>query len=223
MFDYQLKLSKRRKTVAIKVTPDQVVVTAPYNVCEVALENWLKSKKDWVHAQRNKLELSPSIQKPLHTRSLLVFGSVYKIEFSDIIKPVLEHESHLVYLPEELRQDRHEFRRAIIEILTDLLCSYLELCLERLSEQMNCHISAVKIREYKSRWGSCSSKQALTFNSLLAGAPKHMIDYVIVHELAHCHVLAHNKLFWELVEKHYQDYKSARIWFNKNGKKLMIE
>ena len=46
MFDYQLKLSKRRKTVAIKVTPKQVLVTAPYNICEVALENWLKGKTE---------------------------------------------------------------------------------------------------------------------------------------------------------------------------------
>ncbi|MEQ3513485.1 SprT family zinc-dependent metalloprotease [Pseudoalteromonas sp. BZB3] len=223
MFDYQLKLSKRRKTVAIKVTPEQVVVTAPENVCEVALENWLKSKKDWVHTQRQKLELAPNKQKPLQTRSLLVFGSVYKIEFSDINKPVLDHESRFIYLPEVLRQESLKFRRAIIKLLTDLLSSYLELCLEQLSKQMNCHVSAVKIREYKSRWGSCSNKQALTFNSLLAGAPKHMIDYVIVHELAHCHVLAHNTLFWQLVEKHYEDYKSARLWFNKNGKALMIE
>jgi len=223
MFDYQLKLSKRRKTVAIKVTPEQVVVTAPENVCEVALENWLKSKKDWVHTQRQKLELAPNKQKPLQTRSLLVFGSVYKIEFSDINKPVLDHESRFIYLPEVLRQESLKFRRAIIKLLTDLLSSYLELCLEQLSKQMNCHVSAVKIREYKSRWGSCSNKQELTFNSLLAGAPKHMIDYVIVHELAHCHVLAHNTLFWQLVEKHYEDYKSARLWFNKNGKALMIE
>lgn len=73
----------------------------------------------------------------------------------------------------------------------------------------------VKLR-LKSRWGSCSSKGNLNFNSSLIQAPDSVIDYVIIHELAHLIELNHSPKFWNIVEKFCPDYQEAEKWLKDN-------
>ncbi len=80
----------------------------------------------------------------------------------------------------------------------------------------------VKIRTYKRKWGSTSSKGTITFNWKLMMAPKNIIDYVIIHELTHLIHMNHSKLFWNELHKYYPDYKMARNWLKSNGYLLEI-
>jgi len=223
MFEYQLKLSRRRKTVSIKVTEKVVIVSAPYNVCESALSNWLKTKQTWVVKQKLKLKQVAKKQTPTSSNSLLVFGNRYHIQFDEVLVASICHKSKCVYVPNDLLSDKVGLRSVLINLLSSLLERYLDNHLNQFASVMDCKIKSYKIREYKSRWGSCSSKQTLTFNCLLAGAPKEIIDYVIVHELAHCHIMSHSLQFWTRVETFYPKYKSAKAWFKTHGTELMIE
>lgn len=221
MFDYQLKLSKRRKSVAIKVTEQNVIVSAPYNVCEQALSQWLQSKKGWVEKQQQKVSLLLPVQSPFQSGTILIFGHIYTIEFAD--RAYIDEQAKKVYLHKRLEGHVQAGRKQLMALLTQRLKEYVLPKLAELSAQMTCQISEVKFREYKSRWGSCSSKQALTINTLLIGAPYEHIDYVLVHELVHCHVMAHNQQFWSLVATHMPSYKKSVTWFKQNGRSLFIE
>ena len=75
---------------------------------------------------------------------------------------------------------------------------------------MGLDYSEIKYRKMKSRWGSCSSKRVLTFNTELIKINKELIDYVIVHELAHIKHMNHSKQFHALVEKYLPDSKYLR-------------
>ncbi len=109
-------------------------------------------------------------------------------------------------------------------VLRQILLDYLEVAIPKYQESMHSNYNTLKVREYKSRWGSFSSKGVLAFNTLLVGAPKSVVDYVVVHELAHFHVMAHNLRFWNLVTQFYGDgYQSARDYLKQCGDKLMIE
>ncbi|MEK7615761.1 MAG: M48 family metallopeptidase [Patescibacteria group bacterium] len=68
----------------------------------------------------------------------------------------------------------------------------------------------IKLKRMKSRWGSCSRKKNLNFNTKLALLPMHLIDYVIVHELCHLREFNHSRKFWELVALTLPDWKSLR-------------
>ncbi len=70
----------------------------------------------------------------------------------------------------------------------------------------------VFIRGQRSRWGSCSPKGNLTFNWKLLVAPERIIDYVIVHELAHLRHMNHSKKFWEMVTQFCPKWKEYRKW-----------
>ena len=77
--------------------------------------------------------------------------------------------------------------------------------------------SRLTIRDQRSRWGSCSSKGALSFNWRLVLTPHDVLDYVVVHEV--CHLVEHNhgEAFWRLVERRRPRYRESREWLDTYG------
>ena len=86
---------------------------------------------------------------------------------------------------------------------------------------MGVEYRAVRIKSQRSRWASCSAKGNLNFNWRLFLAPPEVLDYVIIHELAHLLVMGHSKRFWSLVAKWCPEHKSRRRWLRENGRALM--
>ena len=76
------------------------------------------------------------------------------------------------------------------------------------------------IRGQKTRWGSCSRKGNLSFNWKLIMAPEPVIDYVIVHELAHLKEMNHTKRFWGLVAEHCPRWREHKKWLKDHGAEL---
>ena len=79
----------------------------------------------------------------------------------------------------------------------------------------------ITIRNQKTRWGSCSSKGNLNFNSLLMLTPPEIIDYVVVHELCHRKEMNHSKAFWREIEKVLPDYRNYEEWLKREGNMIM--
>jgi predicted metal-dependent hydrolase len=82
---------------------------------------------------------------------------------------------------------------------------------EELADKNDFRTNRVTIRRQKTRWGSCSSKGSLSFNSRLMCFDKNVIDYVIIHELCHLKEMNHSDKFWRFVEKFIPDYKKHVI------------
>lgn len=74
------------------------------------------------------------------------------------------------------------------------------------SEKMQLYPKMIHYRKTKRQWGSCSSQNVLSFNTMLMKVPFEAIEYVVVHELAHIAHKHHQKAFWQLVETHLPDY-----------------
>lgn len=77
-------------------------------------------------------------------------------------------------------------------------------------EIMNLKYSELKFKKLKSRWGSCSSRRVITLNLFLCNTPKELVDYVVVHELAHIVHMNHSKEFHSLVKQYIPDAKKSR-------------
>ena len=70
----------------------------------------------------------------------------------------------------------------------------------------------ITIRDQKTRWGSASRHGTLSFSWRLVLCPPHVLDYVVVHELAHLKVSGHGRGFWRMVDRHFPDARDARKW-----------
>lgn len=81
----------------------------------------------------------------------------------------------------------------------------------------NSEIRTIILRDNTSIWGSCSRDGRLSINLRLVFMPQEILDYVIVHELAHTKYRSHGPRFWALVEKVLPDHKERRKWLRENG------
>lgn len=91
-----------------------------------------------------------------------------------------------------------------------------------LAEEMGVEYASIALRNQRTRWGSCSPKENLSFNWRLMMAPPEVIDYVIVHELAHLKESNHTRRFWRIVKEHCDGYKERVEWLDEYSAKLIL-
>jgi len=81
--------------------------------------------------------------------------------------------------------------------------------------------SRLTLRDQVTRWGSCSSKGALSFNWRLVLAPHDVLDYVVVHEVCHLVELNHGPRFWKLLERRRPRYRESKAWLDEHGWEIL--
>ena len=79
-------------------------------------------------------------------------------------------------------------------------------------------IKSVNLKYNLSNWGSCSSQSNINLSTRLLFAPDSVIDYVIIHELAHLIEMNHSPRFWAIVQKAMPSYQQKEHWLKQNGK-----
>jgi predicted metal-dependent hydrolase len=78
------------------------------------------------------------------------------------------------------------------------------------------------IRDQRTRWGSCSSTGAMSFNWRLLLAPEAVLDYVVEHEVCHIEVMDHSPRFWALLESRVPDWREHSRWLRRYGSTLNL-
>jgi predicted metal-dependent hydrolase len=81
--------------------------------------------------------------------------------------------------------------------------------------------AGIRIRDQRTRWGSCSPNGSLSFNWRLVLAPFEVLDYVVVHEVCHLREANHSRRFWRLVESRRPGWREQRSWLNEYGPELL--
>lgn len=86
----------------------------------------------------------------------------------------------------------------------------------RRAAEMSLAVPSISIRDQRTRWGSASRRGALSFSWRLVLCPPDVLDYVVVHELAHLRVAGHSPRFWALVNRFVADGARSRRWLREN-------
>ncbi len=224
---YQLTRSKR-KTIAISFDRDgNLCVKAPTWVSKKAIESFLAEKTEWIEATAKRLQNQR--MKEIAERKGLENGEEL---------PYLGQKKILTVVREERQRAKVKCigERLILSVPYDVDYEEKKEQLEKwyrkeagivLEEKVQCFAnilsvkySDIRIKDQKSRWGSCSSKGNLNFNFRIIMAPEYVCDYVVIHELCHLVHMDHSKDFWRLVESVCPAYKQCIKWLKDNGKTL---
>ena len=94
--------------------------------------------------------------------------------------------------------------------------------LDRAVAALGTRYTGLTIRNQRTRWGSCSSTGAMSFNWRLLLAPEDVLDYVVWHEACHLVHMDHSPRFWGLVARHVPDYEAPRRWLRRHGGTLVL-
>ena len=91
-------------------------------------------------------------------------------------------------------------------------------CIERMEKELNVSVNQVRFRRMKTKWGSCSCRGNLNFNTYLKYLPENLIEYVVYHEMVHLIELKHNDRFWGFIHDRYEDRREheksmSSYWF----------
>lgn len=108
-----------------------------------------------------------------------------------------------------------------VEVLKEKMQRLLVPILDLHAKNMGVSYEKVTVRCQKSRWGSCSARGNLSFNCLLVLAPEAVLEYVVIHELAHRKHMDHSAAFWQTVEKEMPDYRTNLLWLKQHGGGLL--
>jgi len=205
---YTLKRSDR-KTVAIHIRDGLVEVRAPYGTSVGNIEKFIAAKERWISEKlahsRARFEKKENFELD-YGDSLLYRGSEYLLRAQQ--GKQIGFDENGFFIPPDLSADN--IKAAVVRIYRLLAKQALSEKVSSFAEKMGLHPNNIKINSAKTRWGSCSSKSNLNFSWMLMMADDDVIDYIVVHELAHLKEMNHSPLFWDIVERHAPDYKECK-------------
>ena len=214
-----IRTSRRSKSICLKIRNGELEISCPYNTSETFLKNLVERKKVWIkknieRSRKSHLKID-QISNGFITFKGLVLELVYKK--SNIERIVVEDSKLKIFYSDESR-----IKKLIIDWLKLQANNFLRARLLLLSKRISIQFNSLAIKSYTARWGSCNIRGDIFLNWKLIMLPESVIDYVIIHELAHINVPNHSKKFWELVKKKDPNYYSNKQWLKDNGSSFIL-
>lgn len=211
----------KRRTIALIVERDgSLTVRAPRRATLNDIYGFIQEKTDWILRSREKLKAIKPIPKKAYVdgERFLFLGQEYELRLVPPQRPALKFDGRFTLSTSAQERGELAFTKWYkIQALT--------LFTERVNHYANLHgliPKEVKVNSAKTRWGSCTSAGTLNFTWRLVMAPLEVIDYVVLHELAHLKVKNHSPRFWKLVESLCPDFKHHRKWLRDHGETMTL-
>jgi len=221
---YTIKRSPKRKQLTITVERDRsVVVHAPESTSEEKIRAIVESRRQWIyektkHAQKYALPHPPG-KELVNGESALYLGRQYQIEVVQNDLGEVRFEQRF-FIPARFAGDRKQVLR---EWYVARAKEKILPRAKKIAKDLGVEFNNAKIVDNRFRWGSCTTKDNINFNWRLIKAPMYVVDYVIVHELAHLLEANHTPRFWNIVRAQTTKMEKAKQWLLEHGQILEEE
>jgi predicted metal-dependent hydrolase len=226
--DYSIRRSTRARRSRLTITDEgDAVVVLPMRAAEADAAELVRRHRRWmanhqrrIHAQRFALEARPPLGAG---REILFRGEPHRVVSIAAIDgrtraTVREVDGRIVVTSAPFES------KSTAEILDGWLRDRARAAIEERiaarGPEMGLAPKRITIRDQKTRWGSASKRGTLSFNWRLIMCPPSVLDYLVVHELAHFKVAGHPRSFWRVVDRHFPDTRAARRWLRDHHDEL---
>lgn len=203
-------VKKGMKHSYISISADATILLKTPKVSQSFIVNLLDEKEFWLRKKLAEIKKYPTVAVDIQNE-VLFLGNVYSIKSLEVKSLKLKLEKLRSHSSKNILKCYDSFYK-------EYAIKYIIPRVEYFSKLMSLEYSEIKFRKMKRRWGSCNSKKVLTFNTELIKVKKELIDYVVVHELAHLKHMDHSKKFHALVleylpnsKKYIEELKQTRI------------
>lgn len=213
-------IRSKRRTIALIVEDNgSLTVRAPMRMSAVLIQEFVAKHANWVEKKRAETRaMTPAQPKQYQPgEKFLHLGREYALEIVQDQQKNLVLEDH--FLLAESARDNAElvfqnwYRQQAGLIIPERVKLF--------ANKHAFHYDRIRITSARTRWGSCSTKGTLSFSWRLIMTPLDVVDYVIIHELAHTVHHNHSKRFWGVVEKLLPDYRERRKRLKQYGQEML--
>lgn len=217
----------QRRSVTLQVKPEGIVMRSPLICSDTELKDFAERKYAWLldRSQNMQQQLLAAHKSLQDGERFMLFDQAFtlKVHRSSSSSVKFANNELNIAISSRVKNENAYLKGKLYQFYKDQALRYFESRTPELAKEMcSPPYASIKVRDYKARWGSCSSTGELSFNWRIIMAPCAAIDSVIVHELAHLKHFNHSKAFWQLVYKTDTDYANHHDWFNQNRLALMI-
>jgi len=215
--EYDLSRSQR-KTASIYIERDgRISVLVPDSWSDEQVEHVLERKRPWIYrglAEWEDLNATRVEREFVSGEGFLYLGSSYRLTLVERQnEPLTLKDGWFRLRADEVAKATEHFKEF-----------YRSKGLERLPKRvayyqakMGVEATGVRVMDLKNRWASCSADQKVNFHWKCLMAPLRVLDYIVVHELAHLLHEHHTQAFWGTVDKVMPDYRDRKEWLRLNG------
>ena len=207
----EIKMVKntRAKRLTVAISPlSGVRVTVPGSMSFMNAEKFVLDKKYWIKKNLEKIQHIKNASTTFDSK-IEYCTKEHKLRIipfdKSIIKVIIKNKQIYVFYPSfaDVKNEiiQGAIRKAIIEAWRIEAKKYLPARIKELAEKNGLKFNKINIKNAKTRWGSCSSANNINLNLQLMRLPQHLIDYIILHELAHTIHRNHGKAYWDFLNK----------------------
>ena len=229
---YSVRQSRRAKRVSLRLSAERgLELVYPAGKRHPPPEAVLREQANWIIRAMRRAEAAAANAFRRHYEpgeEFLVRGQAYRLMLREESAPgraaaALNGDRLELWLGACPKDSDRELRRAaVISFYRGLAQDYLPGRLDALASELGLPYRQLRIKNQKTRWGSCSAKRNINLNLRLMMTPDAAIDYVIIHELCHLRHLNHSPAFWRLVGSRCPDYQLWRAWLRRNQARLIL-
>ncbi len=228
IIDYEIRRSARRKkTVEITLIGGCVHIKAPSRLPKRDIQQIVLKKASWIIRRMSETEQETPPSRLVTGETLPYLGRNVPliVESADVASPTvsLDHGTFRIAAPHGESDHAGQVREAVVAWYKSRAAEYLPAEVDRWWGWLGAGTkSRILIRDQRSRWGSCAYDGTLRFNWRLMMLEPSLVEYVVVHELAHLSVMNHSADFWNLVVQVLPDAQQRRRLLREAGKALPL-
>jgi predicted metal-dependent hydrolase len=207
-------------------------VVAPWRVSNHVIIQFISQQLGWMKRQASREAKRAQVQTSIWPLCCLAEEIIpYRGETLRLQiryggnQPVIQQADNLIIsLPWQVScsQIESEIKKQLLGWYQQKALSLIEESIARYCPMLGRWPKAVKLKQQKSRWGSCGITERIYINWLLVLAPPGTLEYVVVHELAHLFHRNHGQRFWAKVASCMTDFAEYDRWLNRNGYRLKL-
>ena len=219
---YTIQRSPRRHRVTITVERDRsVVVHAPEGTSDERIRQVVESKRQWIYEKTNHPQKYRNLPHPpgkelVNGESVLYLGRQYRIEIVETDSTEIRFAQRFFIPASQVSKRVETLREWYVRKAEEKIVPRVK----QHAQQLGVEVAEVKIVDNRYRWGSCTPNNNINLNWRLIKAPMFVIDYVIIHELAHLIEANHTPRFWNIIRAQTPTMDKAKAWLKEYGQLL---